>query len=103
LPFARQRLNEVAFRVEDEAEAPNRYDGTRLGVDGEIPTRQHRLHIAVLQGRLMNGAGDVVRCLVLWVVEVRYGGIKAWRREDKTLSTGQLYRFPFAAKLKGLR
>jgi hypothetical protein len=65
-------LDEVALRVEDEAEPADGEHEAGERIEEEVTTRSDRHQVAVRQGVLMKGTGDA-ECLLLLSVEVRQG------------------------------
>jgi hypothetical protein len=67
-------LNQVATLVDYPGDAPDREEDANQARDGgieeNITTRGHRLHIAVLQDPLVKGAGDD-ECLLFPIAEIR--------------------------------
>ncbi len=83
LPGPRERLYQVPLLVDDKAEPPDGEDKARFGVEEEVTTGDHRLHIPILQDGLVEGAGDAQCHLVLGLVDVRERGGQAGEDEDR--------------------
>jgi len=84
LPIPLQRLHEhVCWRVGHARKFPDEQHEPLEWVKKEASTRIHRLHVAILQGRVVKGAGDIQGHLILFIGKVRERGMQARGSENK--------------------